>query len=573
MGRGKTTSSPASTGKPAVRKRSSARDRSLVTRQKELERHAEIHGAILRLFLEVSSQKEYFDRVTKLLRQSTGCHCLGIRALGEDGSIPFVAYEGFTPEFMATESQLSLETDQCACIRVIGARLEPQDTPAITPTGSFCRNDLSGFFGSLPAEERARFRGVCLNAGFKTMAVVPIRYGDRPIGAIHLADERLGALPLPKLRVVESVAPLIGEAVYRFRVEQELRRSEATLAEAQRIAHVGNWDWNISTGELAWSDEVYRMFGLVPQPSRATYQAFLEYVHPDDREFVEKSVDEALHGGKPYDIDHRIVLPDGSARVVHENGVITFDESGKPARMLGTVHDITEHKTAEEQLRALSRRLVEVQEDERRIIARDLHDRVGQTLMLVSLSIERAARSPAEKTQSILEETRALVKEIIGQVREMSLALRPSILDDLGLLPAFLWHFEHFTVRTNIKVSFEHSDLDIEFPWDIRTAAYRIMQEALNNVARYAGVTEVLVCASVHDNVLSMEIEDHGAGFDPEQVTLTSTGIHGMEERAHLLGGSLTLDSAPGAGTHIAVELPLPGGKGERGDSISRSSD
>jgi PAS domain S-box-containing protein len=117
--------------------------------------------------------------------------------------------------------------------------------------------------------------------------------------------------------------------------------------EAERIAHLGNWDWDIVKDKLLWSDEIYRIFGLTPQQFGATYEAFLSYVHAEDREFVEHSVSEALYEGRPYNLDHRIVWPDGSVRVVHEKAEVSFDKNGKPVRMIGTVHDITEIKRAE----------------------------------------------------------------------------------------------------------------------------------------------------------------------------------------------------------------------------------
>ena len=133
-----------------------------------------------------------------------------------------------------------------------------------------------------------------------------------------------------------------------------LTRSETRLAEAQRIAHIGSWEWDIVKNELCWSDEVYRIFGLSPREFNATYEAFLDCVHPDDREFVKKSVDEALCENKYYDIDHRLLLKDGKVRIVHEKGEITIDDTGRAIRMVGTVQDITERKRMEDQLRKLS---------------------------------------------------------------------------------------------------------------------------------------------------------------------------------------------------------------------------
>jgi len=148
----------------------------------------------------------------------------------------------------------------------------------------------------------------------------------------------------------QVVARRISVAVERQRAIKELRRSEKSLAEAQRIANLGNWDWNIVKNELYWSDEIYRIFGLEPQEFGATYEAFMSCVHPDDREYVDQSVKKALERSMDYNIDHRIVLPGGRTRVVHEQAEITWNDGGEPILMIGTVQDITERKLMEERL-------------------------------------------------------------------------------------------------------------------------------------------------------------------------------------------------------------------------------
>jgi PAS domain S-box-containing protein len=350
----------------------------------------------------------------------------------------------------------------------------------------------------------------------------------------------------------------------RQRTEEVLRVSEARLAEAQRIAHLGNWDWDIVRNKLLWSDEIYRIFGLTPQQFGATYEAFLTYVHPEDREFVERSVRKALYEGKQYSIDHRIVQPDGSIHMVHEKAEVTFDKAGKPTRMIGTVHDVTEHKRTEEELRALSRRLVQIQEEERRAIARELHDQIGQSVTVLKLLLDKMARFPSSDAATDLGEAQALVDELMEQLRNLSLDLRPGMLDDLGLLPALLWHFDRYTAKTQVQVNFKHLGLERRFSQALRIAAYRIMQEALTNVVRHARVKEVVVTVWVDQDVLWIRVEDEGAGFDQGALLSgTSIGLYGMYERARSLGGELNIDSTPDAGTIVTARLPLSEVEGE----------
>jgi signal transduction histidine kinase len=227
-----------------------------------------------------------------------------------------------------------------------------------------------------------------------------------------------------------------------------------------------------------------------------------------------------------------------------------------------------------ERLHALSRRLVEVQESERRHIARELHDEIGQTLTGLKLLLEMAVRPPAAPTgprgrgngaadaarlAETLGEARSLVADLMGRVRALSLELRPTMLDDLGLLPTVLWHIERYTGQTGIGVGFQHSGIDRRFPAEVETAAYRIVQEALTNVARYAGVTDVAVRCWLDQEHLCVQVEDKGAGFDPETALAAgaTSGLAGMRERASLLGGTLSIESAPGAGTRVRADLPL----------------
>lgn len=211
-------------------------------------------------------------------------------------------------------------------------------------------------------------------------------------------------------------------------------------------------------------------------------------------------------------------------------------------------------------LRQLSHRLVEVQEAERRHLARELHDEVGQLLTGLKLRLEICKRLPQAEAVETLAAAQSGVTELMQRVREMSLNLRPAVLDDLGLLAAFHWLFERYTAQTAIQIEFSETGLKgRRFAARFETAAFRIVQEALTNIARHAAVSVAAVQARVESDALTVRVSDGGRGFDPLAMLAArnSNGLAGMSERALLLGGKLTLEAAPGQGATITARLPL----------------
>jgi signal transduction histidine kinase len=194
-----------------------------------------------------------------------------------------------------------------------------------------------------------------------------------------------------------------------------------------------------------------------------------------------------------------------------------------------------------------------LEEAERRHIAQELHDEVGQSLTALKLRLQ-----VAEASEQVLQ-ARGLVDELLTRVSNLSLDLRPAMLDDLGLLPALVWLFERYTSQTTVKVEFAHAGLDGRMSPIVETAAFRIVQEALTNVARHAAVPLVNVRVWRTGPRLSVQIADGGKGFDVAAALAAgrSSGLSGMRERAAALGGSMEIES-DGAGTRLTAELPLP---------------
>jgi signal transduction histidine kinase len=222
-----------------------------------------------------------------------------------------------------------------------------------------------------------------------------------------------------------------------------------------------------------------------------------------------------------------------------------------------------EHERASNRLHVLSQRLVEVQENERRQIARELHDEIGQTLTSAEMNLQAALRTPgAISNARRLEDSIQAVERVLEQVHDLSLSLRPSMLDDLGLEPALRWYTQRQATLAGLQAEFRAAPMEDRMDPVIETECFRVAQEAINNVLRHAKAQAVSVELSQNDKNLHLSVRDDGVGFDvsamrQEAVNGASLGLLSMEERATLAGGGIEYHSAPGRGTEIHAWFPL----------------
>ena len=222
--------------------------------------------------------------------------------------------------------------------------------------------------------------------------------------------------------------------------------------------------------------------------------------------------------------------------------------------------------TARAELKELSARLVEAQENERRAISRELHDEVGQALsaLLVELGNLSAALAggPPHELRGHVDVIKKLAENSVSVVRNMALLLRPSMLDDLGLIPALQWQAREVSKRTGMRVDVAADNVSDQLPEEHRTCVYRVVQEALHNCSKHAGAQMVRVSVREEDARLLLAIQDDGQGF--QSAVERGLGLLGMEERVTHLGGSFQVNSKQGQGTLLSIELPLPSPNGAR---------
>jgi PAS domain S-box-containing protein len=349
------------------------------------------------------------------------------------------------------------------------------------------------------------------------------------------------------------------------RAEQLLRDSQRRLAEAQRIAQVGSWEWDLETDELSFSDELCRIFGL-PPGFKVTMDPGVEpLVYPGDRERVRAELGRMHIDPAPFSFEHRIVRTDGTVRTVMARGEGVVDEDGRLVRFIGTDQDITDRRRAEAERRRLLSRVHEAQEGQDRRLAADLHDGHVQSLAAIGFKLEQArlrlgASGSPEVDELLWQVTKDLSAEVTSLRRTIG-RLRPLVLVEDGLEAALREEAKSACNRAALATCEVTSDLDGRPDPVVETALFRVAQQALANVVEHASATHAQVAIERTAKGVTLRVWDDGRGFDPDHVQVIADiahfGLIAMRERVEALGGRFTVTTAPGQGTVVEARLPL----------------
>ncbi len=306
------------------------------------------------LFLEIANRHTamipVLEEFVAEVKNFTGCAAVGMRLLDEAGNIPYEAYEGFSQRFYESESPLSIKSDQCMCINVVKGEADPE-LSFYTEGGSFFMNGTTRFLATVSEEEKGQTRNTCNQVGYESVALVPIRVGERILGLIHVADSRENMVPLKTVEVLEGVAMQLGTAIQRVRAEEALRVSEERFALAVRGSDAGLWDWDILNNSLYWSPRLKELLGYADDELDVDFDTFESLLHPDDREHMATAIEAHLKDRGLYDVEQRLRTKSGQYRWFRVRGQALWDEAGNPLRMVGSTTDITERKQTDETLR------------------------------------------------------------------------------------------------------------------------------------------------------------------------------------------------------------------------------
>jgi PAS domain S-box-containing protein len=417
---------------------------------------------------------------------------------------------------------------------------------------------------------------------------------------IHVLSRGYPVRAHPGAPVVRIVGTHL-DITERKRTEAALRESEERLTLAFAGAREGVWDWNLETDAVVYSSGWKQMLGYADEEIEPHLSAWERLVHPDDRARADEAHESVARGARTYEAEFRLRHKDGRyVHVLSRGFPIRRDPGGAVVRIVGTHFDLTARKEAEALLRRsheelerrvaertaelaqvnaslraemqereradrartdLLTRLVFAQEDERRRIAREMHDQFGEQLTALGHRIaalrECGAGSPAGEAIDALD---AVARQLDRDVDHLVWELRPTVLDDLGLRAALATYVTNWSARTRIAAELHTSGmLDDRLPSQTETTLYRIAQEALTNVARHSHAASVDVLLERRPDHVLLIVEDDGVGFDAGRIAAERPGLGllGMQERASLVGATLQIESASGGGTTILVRMDV----------------
>jgi PAS domain S-box-containing protein len=518
-----------------------------ITKQKHDEWRLEGVRELLELFATKTSRHEYVASVVELLRNWCGCQCAGIRLLDEHRRLPYAACAGYSRRFLKNESRLCLGQQDCICIRVFDGKQQAEDGEFVSRSGSFFCNSSTRFAARLGANPAECGTLPCLQARYESLAHAPIHYQGRLLGTIHLADHREGRFPAETIAFVESVAPLVGEAIHRFQVEESLQESEHRFRSMFERHEAIMLLVEPKSGAIQDANPAAAAFyGYTRERLKAMR---VEDLNALPSRFVAAQRERALRGDQSYFVfPHR--LASGEVR--------TVEVHSSPIRVKGRLllfsilHDITERKLLEKQI-------LDISERERQRLGQDLHDSLGGQLTGVALMGKALAHKLASKClpeAAVAEEMVRSINDSIGQTRAIARGLCPVELSASGLLSALREFASEVEQRFHIWCRFRADKGILIRDESVASHLFRIVQEAVHNAIRHGAPRTIAIRLAKAGDQIALEIRDDGTGLPSPLPPSKGMGLRTMKYRADSIGAEFTVMPGEGRGTIVSCLLP-----------------
>ena len=381
----------------------------------------------------------------------------------------------------------------------------------------------------------------------------------RPDGTVTWLEKSAHGVFDESGKLLRTIGAIV-DITERKQAEQSLLESEQRFRLVANTAPVMVW---MSQADKLRSYFNQQWLDFTGRPLEAELgERWSENVHPDDVKACLHTYSQAFDKREAFDVQYRLRRRDGQYRWLYDRGIPRFNPDGSFAGYIGSCHDITDHKLAEETLRHLGRRLIEAHEQERTWIARELHDDISQRLALLTIELGRWSQEIPESAVGIAEhfvQARQQLFEISKDVQALSHRLHSSKLEYLGLAAATKSFCREFSDRHKVQIQFSHAEVPRDLPAEVSLALFRVMQEALQNAVKHSHADKFEVTLRGESGEVHVTISDPGTGFDPrEAMAASGLGLISMRERLQLVGGILVVDSRKGRGTTIRARAPIP---------------
>ena len=528
-----------------------------ITRRKKAERHLEGLVAILSLFSAKPSRKEYLRAVVRLLRTWCQCQSVGIRLFEAGGLMPYAAQIGFKRAYLQHENQCRMTASGCACARALAGSPRPGDLRVFQ--GSFFCDSALRFARQIRFKGKAPVASpiACVQTGYRSLAHAPIRYNGQLLGTIHFADTRPDHFLPEIIGYIESIAPLLGEAIHRFQVEESLQASENRFRSLfERHTEV----------KLLIDPENRKIVDA--NPAAVSFYGYnrerLCSLRLDDLAVlptpaVEAQVRSLVAGkGEFLTVPHRLASGEVRTMELHASPIIV----GRQRVLYSILHDVTERKQLEQEV-------LNVSERERQRVGQDLHDSVGGKLTGVSLiakALSQRLEAAGLKDAGLAEEVVLCLNECIAQTRSIARGLCPVELSVSGLASALTELALEQERLSGVQCRFESDPGLLIQSSFVSSHLFRLAQEALSNALRHAHPTLVVIRLARRGSNICLEIQDNGSGFKTLKPQRSGMGLRSMRYRADVIGAQLAITPGTGGGTVVSCLVPareLPGNQME----------